>query len=77
MYKLTYSGVVREGANSSAHSLNTFRGMSSGPEPLLTSNPFSTLITSISEKTILASMLSDLTETAGRAIPVFGVEYTE
>ena len=42
--------MVREGANSSAHSLNTFRGMSSGPEPLLTSNPFST---SISEKTIL------------------------
>ena len=47
--------MVREGANSSAHSLNTFRGMSSGPEPLLTSNPFSTLITLISEKIIIAS----------------------
>ena len=64
--------MVREGANSSAHSLNTFRGRSSGPEPLLvTYNPFSTLITSISEKAILASMLSDLAEIAGRAIPDF------
>ena len=46
--------MVREGANSSAHSLNTFRGMSSGPEPLLTSNPFNTLITSISEKNYIS-----------------------
>ena len=68
--------MVQEGTNSSAHSLNTFRGLSSGPEPLLRSNSFNTLTTSISKKkTIITSMLSDLTEIAGRAF--FGVENTE